>query len=111
MVAGGRLQQQLERAAGHLFYIHTTTHTATAACTRARQLSQAMQRDLLDIPAYHMLFFHGRLSHAGVGYAMLHSRLHCYIGDRRLERVLTQEFLDQSDLVDHNASLSWVNNV
>ena len=54
--------------------------------------------------------FHGRLSHAGVGYAMRHSRLHCYIGDRRVERVLTPEFLDQSDLVDRNASLSWFDN-
>ena len=65
---------------------------------------------LLKIPPYNMLFFHGRLSHAGVGYAMRHSRLHCYIGDRRVERVLTPEFLNQSDLVDRNASLSWFDN-
>ena len=65
---------------------------------------------LLEIPPYNMLFFHGRLSHAGVGYAMRHSRLHCYIGDRRVERVLTPKFLDQSDLVDRNASLSWFDN-
>ena len=64
----------------------------------------------LEIPPYNMLFFHGRLSHAGVGYAMRHSRVHCYIGDRRVERVLTPKFLDQSDLVDRNASLSWFDN-
>ena len=65
---------------------------------------------LLKIPPYNMLFFHGRLSHAGVGYAMRHSRLHCYIGDRRMKDVLTPEFLDRSDLVDRNASLSWFDN-
>ena len=47
---------------------------------------------------------------AGVGYAMRHSRLHCYIGDRRMKDVLTPEFLDRSDLVDRNASLSWFDN-
>eukprot|EP01048_Picozoa_sp_COSAG05_P032843 COSAG05_NODE_12822_length_453_cov_0.635593_2_plen_120_part_01 len=65
---------------------------------------------LKEIPPYNMLFFHGRLSQAGAGYAMRHSRLHCYIGDRRVERVLTPKFLDQSDLKDRNASLSWFHN-
>jgi hypothetical protein len=46
-----------------------------------------------------MLFFHGRLSHAGVGDATRHSWLHSYIGDERVTGVLTPEFLGQSDLV------------
>ena len=64
--------------------------------------------EVVDIPEYHMLFIHGRLSHAGVGYATQNTRLHCYIGDRQLNwSTQTREFFDQSDLSDKDASLSW----
>eukprot|EP01047_Picozoa_sp_COSAG01_P064944 COSAG01_NODE_8681_length_2697_cov_179.687837_1_plen_260_part_00 len=63
---------------------------------------------VVDIPAYHMLFCHGRLSQNNMGYATQNTRLQCYIGDAEVNwSTHTQEFFDQSDLSDKGASLSW----
>ena len=83
---------------------------STLAATEAARVGAILGVPGIAVMDVVQLASHGRLSRADVGYAMRHSRLHCYIGDRRMKDVLTPEFLDRSDLVDRNASLSWFDN-
>jgi hypothetical protein len=65
----------------------TAIHSAIATADEPAELwiqSPGKDKEIVTVPPFSMIFFHGRLLHAGRGYAKMHTRLHCYVGDKAL---------------------------
>jgi hypothetical protein len=86
--------------------VHSCLITGRDAATLLVQEPGQSKPRVIEVPPYHVLLFHGRLVHAGMGYKETRLRLHCYIGGPKLLAALKKDELQAIKPSDADALLN-----